>query len=82
MTGTKPILTGTHGFYRIDWGFRVSQDYPQSVDNNYVDTRDAICTVYRYRPRAYFVGIWDTGTLDGRPAKQVDAEIWLTLSGG
>ena len=81
VSGTKPSITGSHGFYVVDWGFRVKQDYPAcTIDHNYVDTRDAICTVYRFRPEGYFVETWDTGTLNG-PARQRDAEIWVTVSG-
>lgn len=77
VNGTAPTITGGNGFYEIDFGFNVGSRFPQcTVDTNFVDTRDAICTVSipsgtKVRVRTHDV------SADALAA----AEFWLTLQG-
>jgi len=79
--GVKPTISGGRGYYRIDFGFRVVDDYAQcTIDSNWVDTRDAMCSIYLQGKQTFSLDIWDTGTLDGR-AHGRNAEFWILVYG-
>ena len=81
VNGVEPTLTGGDGEFDVNVGFRTGQAFALcSVDTNYVDTRDALCTVSTPFRKTVRVRIWDTGTQDGTPHDQ-DAEFWVLVYG-
>jgi hypothetical protein len=81
VNGVEPTLTGGDGEFDVDVGFRTARAFALcSVDTNYVDTRDALCTVSTPFRKFVRVRIWDTGTQDGAPHEQ-NAEFWVLVYG-
>ncbi|CAN5597069.1 hypothetical protein BH20ACT2_BH20ACT2_03380 [soil metagenome] len=77
VNGAAPVVTLAGGGYEIDFGFDVSGRFPQcSVDTNFVDTRDALCTLSVPSPDLVRVRIHDASVGGSAPA-----EFWLTLNG-
>lgn len=74
---TTPTITQFASGYDLDLGIDVSGRFPQcSVDTNFVDTRDAFCTVSIPSARTVRVRIHDVSVGGFAPA-----EFWLTLHG-
>jgi hypothetical protein len=74
---TTPTISGSAGTYDINMGFDVTDRFVLcSVDTNYVDTRDALCTVSTPGGNTVRVRIWDTGDLLER-----NAEFWVLVYG-
>ena len=47
VNGATPTISGGGGFYKINVGFAMGQRFAvATIDGNYVDTRDAVITVY------------------------------------
>lgn len=81
VNGVMPTISGDHGRWEIDFGFSIVDDYAQcTIDSNWVDTRDAICSVYLQDSQIFAVRAWDTGTMDGRPRGR-NAEFWILVYG-
>jgi hypothetical protein len=81
VNGTAPTIAGSSGTYEIDMGFDVTERFVLcSVDTNFVDTRDAVCTVSTPGGNTVRVRIWDTGTQSG-PAAERNAEFWVIVFG-
>jgi hypothetical protein len=81
VNGVGPTLTGGDGEFDVNVGFRTGRAFALcSVDTNYVDTRDALCTVSTPFRKVVRVRIWDTGTQDGAPHEQ-NAEFWVLVYG-
>ena len=69
VNGVEPTLSGGDGEFDVNVGFRTARAFALcSVDTNYVDTRDAVCTVSTPFRKFVRVRIWDTGTQDGATA--------------
>jgi hypothetical protein len=77
VNSTAPTISGGGGFYEIDMGYDVSGRFVQcSVDTNFVDTRDALCTVSL--PGGEIVRVRTFDTVAGALAP---AEFFITVSG-
>jgi hypothetical protein len=75
VNGIPPTLSGGDGEFDVNVGFRTARAFALCpVDTNYVDTRDALCTVSTPFRKTVRVRISDTGTQDGTPRQQ-DAEF-------
>lgn len=81
VNGVEPTISGDHGRWLIDFGFSIVDDYAQcTIDSNWVDTRDALCSAYLLEDQVFEVRVWDTGTQDGRPRAR-NAEFWVLVYG-
>jgi hypothetical protein len=77
VNGAAPTITQFAGGYDLTFAFDVSGRFPQcSVDTNFVDTRDALCTVSIPNATTVRVRIHDASVGGFTPA-----EFWLTLHG-
>lgn len=77
----EPVISGADGTYDIDFGFSMANRFVLcSLDTNFVDTRDALCTVSRLSGNSVRVRIWDTGTLQG-PAQTRNGEFFVLVLG-
>jgi hypothetical protein len=74
---TTPTISGSTGTYDINMGFDVTDRFVLcSVDTNYVDTRDALCTVSTPGGNIVRVRIFDVSA-----ATEVTAEFWVQVYG-
>jgi hypothetical protein len=74
---TTPSIVQFAGGYQLDLGIDVSGRFPQcTIDTNFVDTRDAFCTVSIPATDTVRVRIHDVSVGGFAPA-----EFWLTLHG-
>jgi hypothetical protein len=81
VNGVRPVLSADEGQLDVNVGFRTYRAFAVcSVDTNYVDTRDALCTVSTPFRKFIRVRVWDTGTQDGTPHEQ-NAEVWVLVYG-
>jgi hypothetical protein len=77
FNGTTPTISGSVGTYDINMGFDVTDRFVLcSVDTNYVDTRDALCTVSTPGGSTVRVRIFDISA-----ATEVTAEFWVLVYG-
>jgi hypothetical protein len=77
VNGTTPTISGSAGTYDINMGFDVTDRFVLcSVDTNYVDTRDALCTVSTPGGNTVRVRIFDISA-----AAEVTAEFWVQVYG-
>jgi hypothetical protein len=76
-----PSISGSGGTYLIDMGFATSNKFALcGIDTNYVDTRDALCTVSIPGGNTVRVRIWDTATQDDTAGFR-NAEFWVIVYG-
>jgi hypothetical protein len=72
-----PSISGSNGDYDIDVQFTVTDRYVMcAVDTNYVDTRDAFCTVSTPGGSIVRVRIYDVSA-----GGQAPAEFWVMVYG-
>lgn len=77
VDGAAPSISSNGGGYDLTFGFDVSDRFPQcTVDTNFVDTRDAFCTVSTPGANVVRVRIHDVSVGGFAPA-----EFFLTLHG-
>jgi hypothetical protein len=75
--GAAPTIVQFGSGYDLTFGFDVSGTFPQcSIDTNFVDTRDALCTVSVPSANIVRVRVHDISVGGFAPA-----EFWLTLHG-
>ncbi len=76
VNSNTPSVTRGSQWYTIDFGFDVTNRYPQcSIDGDYTDTRNAICSVFNFGDKIQ-VYIWDADGGYTQPA-----EFYLLLFG-
>jgi hypothetical protein len=84
VNGVEPRLSGEEGTYDFHMGFRTASRFVLcTVDTNYEDTRDAICTASTPMRRVVRVRIWDTGGNEGTgtPPGYRNGEFWVLVYG-
>jgi hypothetical protein len=86
VNGVEPRLSGEEGDYDLHMGFRTASRFVQcTVDTNYEDTRDAVCTASTPLRRIVRVRIWDTGGIESggtTPTPRYrNGEFWVLVYG-
>ena len=77
INGSAPTVSGSGGHYNIDFQFPMDDKFLQcTIDNNYVVTRDAVCSVYIRSSGGIFVEIFDNSEGGPRPG-----EYWVLVYG-
>ena len=77
INGSAPTVSGSGGHYDINFQFPMDDKFLQcTVDNNYVVTRDATCSVYIHSSGIVFVEIFDNSEGGLRPG-----EFWVLVYG-
>ena len=77
INGSAPTVSGSGGHYNIDFQFPMDDKFLQcTIDNNYVVTRDAVCSVYIHSSGVVFVEIFDNSEGGLRPG-----EYWVLVYG-
>ncbi len=77
VNGVAPTITGSAGDYDIDVGFATATKFAVcSVDTNFVDTRDALCTISTPGSNLVRVRTFDTGA-----NALAAAEFWVIVYG-
>lgn len=77
INGTAPTVSGAGGNYTVDFKFELDDKFMLcTVDNNYVVTRDAVCTVYIHPNDVVFVDIFDNSEGGLRAG-----EFWVLVYG-
>jgi hypothetical protein len=77
VNSVAPTISGSAGDYDINMGFGVTDNFAVcSIDTNFVDTRDALCTVSTPGGNTVRVRTYDTGA-----NAQAPAEFWVLVYG-
>jgi len=77
INGSAPTVSGSGGLYIFNFQFPMDDKFLQcTIDNNFVVTRDAVCSVYINSSEVVFVEIFDNSEGGPRPG-----EFWVLVYG-